>query len=168
MPPVTTEMGTLPRRRVRVVMGDSPRSIIATVVKGLAGIPIIFVNPKMVVRHPSNASLPPVRAVAVPGSPALKIILTTIAAMAAILVFLLPRVVERMNRALDNIDEAISNIESHTAEFTPSNGFVYFTDVNDPIKLDVNLKAGRQTLDSTMDNGEKLCAAIRAKSAGKP
>ncbi|MBQ7566111.1 MAG: hypothetical protein IJT18_03230 [Oscillospiraceae bacterium] len=83
-----------------------------------------------------------------------------IAAIAAILVFVLPRVIEGMDHALENIDSALENMAFHTAEFTPKDGFVYFSDVTEPIRLDVNLKAGRQTLAVTMDNGEKLCVRI--------
>lgn len=83
-----------------------------------------------------------------------------IAVIIAFFVFVLPRVVDGMDHALENIDSALENMAFHTAEFTPGDGFVYFSDVNDPIKLDVNLKAGRQTLSITMDNGEKLCVRI--------
>ena len=88
------------------------------------------------------------------------LIVGAIAVIAAIFVFVLPRVVDRMDHALENIDSALENIAFHTAEFTPGDGFVYFSDVTEPIRLDVNLKAGRQTLDVTMDNGEKLCVRI--------
>ena len=55
---------------------------------------------------------------------------------------------------------AMNNTEMHTVEFTPKDGFVYFTDVNDPITLDVNLVKGPQKLSITMDNGERLDVRI--------
>ena len=53
-------------------------------VKGFAGMPSMLVKPKISVRIPMTASFQPVRAVAVPGAPELKIILMTMAATAAI------------------------------------------------------------------------------------
>lgn len=50
--------------------------------------------------------------------------------------------------------------ESHAVEFTPKDGFVYFSDVNAPIDLEVNLPAGKQTLGVTMDFGDLLRVRI--------
>lgn len=55
---------------------------------------------------------------------------------------------------------AASNTEFHTVEHTPADGLVYFTDVNDPIDMEVNLVKGPQKLDITMDNGEVLRVVI--------
>ena len=54
-----------------------------------------------------------------------------------------------------------ADTEVHTAEFTPKDGFVYFTDINEPITLDVNLVEGSQFLEITMDNGTNLHVEIR-------
>ncbi len=60
----------------------------------------------------------------------------------------------------------IEHIEVHTVEFTPAEGFVYFSSLNDPIDLEVNLTGGPQELKVTMDDGSLFKVVISRE--GKP